>query len=217
MTGIVAIVPVKPFDEGKSRLAGLLSPDERRALNRSFLQRTLDLAAEFPGVASTFVVSRSEEVLAAAGRCGMTALREAAGGDLNAALAQATRHARQQGASGVLILPTDIPLVDAAVIRGIVADVKPPTVIVVPDRSGQGTNLLFQTPLLLEHYCFGPESLQAHRDAAARLGIPIAVRNHPAVALDIDTPDDFRQWQQAMAEAKPMEHDSIKLNRIMLS
>jgi 2-phospho-L-lactate guanylyltransferase len=203
MTGIVAIVPVKPFDEGKSRLAGLLSPDERRALNRSFLQRTLDLAAEFPGAASTIVVSRSDEVLAAAARCGVTALREAAGADLNAALAQATRRAREDGASGILILPTDIPLADAAVIRGIVADVKPPTIIVVPDRSGQGTNLLFQTPPVMEHYCFGPESQRGHRDAAARLGIEIVVRNHPAVTLDIDTPDDFRQWQKAIAEAKP--------------
>jgi len=35
------ILPVKPFGEGKSRLAGHLSPDRRRTLNRDLLAHTL--------------------------------------------------------------------------------------------------------------------------------------------------------------------------------
>jgi 2-phospho-L-lactate guanylyltransferase len=202
MKGLVAIIPVKPPEEGKSRLAALLSPDERRALNRTFLQRTLALACEFPGAGSTIVVSRSEEALAEATHLGIVALREQAGGDLNAALAQATLFARQRGATGILILPIDIPLADAAIIRGIVADAAPPAIIVVPDRNGQGTNLLFQSPPLLERYCFGAESLQGHREAAARLGVGFVLKRHPAVALDVDTPEDFRQWREALASAQ---------------
>ena len=40
-SGLWVVVPVKPFNEGKSRLAACISPQQRHALNRELLTRTL--------------------------------------------------------------------------------------------------------------------------------------------------------------------------------
>ena len=70
------IVPVKPFSEGKSRLAGYLSPQERRALNRDLLTRTLDAIRLAHIDAEIVVVSRDNDALDAATRLGSHALAE---------------------------------------------------------------------------------------------------------------------------------------------
>ena len=73
------ILPVKPFGEGKSRLAGHLSPDRRRTLNRDLLAHTLDAVrlAHVKGEhveGEIVVVSRDKEALEAAARTGSHAL-----------------------------------------------------------------------------------------------------------------------------------------------
>ena len=57
------IIPVKPFSEGKSRLAGYISPPTRRALNRNLLTRTLDAIRLAQIEAEIVVVSRDNEAL----------------------------------------------------------------------------------------------------------------------------------------------------------
>ena len=52
------IVPVKPFNEGKSRLAAHISPRQRRALNRELLTRTLAAINQAHLDAQLLVVSR---------------------------------------------------------------------------------------------------------------------------------------------------------------
>ena len=72
------IVPVKPFSEGKSRLAGYLSPQERRTLNRDLLRHTLDAIRLAQVDAEIVVVSRDNDALDAATRLGSHALVEEA-------------------------------------------------------------------------------------------------------------------------------------------
>ncbi len=71
-----AIVPVKPFAEGKSRLAGYVSPQERHTLNRDLLTRTLRAIRLAHVTAGTVVVSRDRGALAMAEQAGIYALAE---------------------------------------------------------------------------------------------------------------------------------------------
>jgi len=120
------IVPVKPFNEGKSRLAGHLSAQQRCALNRELLTRTLAAINQAHLDAEILVVSRDSRALAAAERAGSRALAEESQPctapsptcnpndtesepQLNAALTQAARHAATHGATKLLVLPTDSP------------------------------------------------------------------------------------------------------------
>ena len=54
------VVPVKPFDESKSRLAAILARQERAALTRSLLTRTLHVAQASGHFARLLVVSRDD-------------------------------------------------------------------------------------------------------------------------------------------------------------
>jgi 2-phospho-L-lactate/phosphoenolpyruvate guanylyltransferase len=189
-----AIIPVKPLVTGKSRLAGALSPHQRLALNRFLFDRTLATAAEYPGASHTIVVSRSDEVLAAACARGMVAVREETSGDLNAALAAATEVAISLGSTGLFILPVDLPLARPDRLRAIAEEASAPILVLVPDRHGSGTNLLYQAPVRLRRYRFGPHSIHRHRDSGAVAGLRVLVRYDASLALDIDEPDDLVHW-----------------------
>ena len=75
-SGLWAVVPVKPFSEGKSRLAGYISPQKRHALNRELLTRTLAAIHLAQIDAQIVVVSRDSNALAVAERAGSHALAE---------------------------------------------------------------------------------------------------------------------------------------------
>ena len=75
-SGLWAVVPVKPFSEGKSRLAGYVSPQKRHALNRELLTRTLAAINMAQIDAQIVVVSRDKSALAVAERAGSHALAE---------------------------------------------------------------------------------------------------------------------------------------------
>ena len=60
------IIPVKPFNEGKSRLAACISPQQRRALNRELLTRTLTAINKAQIDAQIVVVSRDSNALTVA-------------------------------------------------------------------------------------------------------------------------------------------------------
>ena len=68
-----AIVPVKPLRRGKSRLAGILTEDERTDLNRALLQHTLQVLSELREVDEVLVVSRDPQVLTIARSSGENA------------------------------------------------------------------------------------------------------------------------------------------------
>jgi 2-phospho-L-lactate guanylyltransferase len=193
---LFAVLPVKPFEEGKSRLSGLLSPAERIALNRELFELMLDRLVDHPGANRTIVVSRSAEVLALARSWGCVALEEPPPHGLNAAVLWGVLAAREQAADAVVVMPVDLPTSTTAALRAL-CDALPdaPTCLLVPDHHRRGTNLLLQSPPLLDQFAFGPDSLARHRALAAGAGLLAIVREHPAFAHDIDGPDDYQRWR----------------------
>lgn len=189
---LAAIIPVKAFGAGKSRLAGILDDRERAALNAGFLDRTLDLAAIFPGLRNTFVVSADDDALDVATSRGAVALRETGPG-LNAAIGQAVATARRGGATAALVLPTDLPLATAEDLLNLTAP--PLGLTIAPDRRGQGTNALCLAPVEGFTFRFGENSFAAHVEEARRAGLETQIHHAPRLGFDIDTPDDYRAWR----------------------
>jgi 2-phospho-L-lactate guanylyltransferase len=193
-----AIVPVKPLRRAKSRLRAALSDADRVALSRQMLERGLDALLALPEVRRTLVVSRDPEVLALARLHGAHTLSERPPIELNKALGLATRAAIGGGASGVLILPSDLPLVtpeDLAAVVGLLEG--PPAVVLAPDRRKEGTNAILVAPAGLIEYEFGPSSFDRHRSAALAAGARVAVCDRPGLALDLDLPEDLGIYRQA--------------------
>lgn len=197
------IVPAKPFGEGKSRLAPLLSEQERSRLNLHLFLNTIRLAAEIAGPASVVVVSRSQEALGIAQRSGALPILET-GVDLNAALRQATNVVLEKAAESVLILPTDLPLAGSTEIRQLVAAYRHDTLQIVPDSRETGTNILLLPPPMLKLYHFGPNSRLHHMRAAEAAGLRVAEQRIASLMFDVDTPEDYRCWRKLEREMRPL-------------
>lgn len=187
-----AIVPVKPLRRGKSRLAGILTEDERADLNRTLLQHTLQTLSELREVDEVLVVSRDPQVLTIARNYGARTVREDGQPELNTALKRATVIAQVYATRGVLVLPADLPLIsreDALALVERATD--PPVVVIAPDRHGKGTNALLISPAGLIEYDFGEDSFRRHCDLVKKAGARLEVVNLPSLGLDLDSPEDY--------------------------
>src|SRR5512143_3220041 len=106
-----AIVPVKPLRRGKSRLAGVLTENERTFLNYAMLENTLRALTSVTSVQQVLVVSRDPAALSLAREFQARTLQEDdENTNLNLALKRATVVAQMYAASAVMILPADLPL-----------------------------------------------------------------------------------------------------------
>lgn len=193
-----AIVPVKPMRRAKSRLSSVLGAEERLALSREMLNRVLEALAGVSGIERTLLVSRDTEAMALARHHGARTLSERPPIDLNQALQQATRAAVGSGASAVLVVPADLPLVTVEDLQELVAlSASPPVVVLAPDRRREGTNALLASPAGLIEYAFGPSSFDRHRASALTAGARVQVCDRPGLALDLDLPEDLALFREA--------------------
>jgi 2-phospho-L-lactate guanylyltransferase len=192
-----AIVPVKPLRRGKSRLAQILTDEERSALNQCLLENTLDTLQHVPEIEHVLVISRDPAALAIARLHGARSVLEHGTPQLNIALSRATIIAHQHAISGVLIIPADLPFLSVQDIQHLLRlQGEPPVVVIAPDRHQQGTNAMLVSPIGLIPYAYGPSSFQNHCEYALQAGARLEVLQLPSLALDLDLPDDLELVHQ---------------------
>jgi 2-phospho-L-lactate guanylyltransferase len=199
---LVAIVPVRGLERAKTRLGEALDPEERRALVEGLLRRTIRAAITTPGIRAVAVVSPDPEALAVAADAGAVTLPQGGGG-LNEGLADGRAWARELGATALLVVPADLPAIGPGELGLVLAAARDrlatsraagrlatSLVALVPDRAGEGTNLLLLAPPGAIPFQFGPGSRAAHAATAARAGAAYLEVEGP-LGLDLDTPDDL--------------------------
>src|SRR5262249_49783834 len=171
-----AIVPVKPFNRAKSRLASVLSPEEREELAEKMLRHTLETLVNSKAVAGTLVISRESKALALARDLGVHTVQEVGTPELNAALLRASQVVGALGAKAVLVLPADLPLLNVEDIEQVVRLGRYNTsVAITPDRNEDGTNALFVRPPGYIPFSFGPGSFHRHLKLAEDAGATIKI------------------------------------------
>jgi 2-phospho-L-lactate guanylyltransferase len=189
---IWAIVPVKPLRRGKSRLAGLLSEEQRTALNRYLLEHTLKTLNELTEIEHTLVVSRDPEALALTRSMGGRTVLEDGAPQFNTAIKRAAIVAKAQGARAILILPADLPLIVPNDLKTLIRrGKKEPTIVIAPDRRQDGTNALLVNPADLIEFGYGPGSFQRHCERATQAGAKLVVIQSKRLGLDLDLPEDL--------------------------
>jgi 2-phospho-L-lactate guanylyltransferase len=189
-SGVYAVVPVKDLWGTKSRLAPILDPGARAGLTLYMMGRVVRAILE-AGIADVCVVSPDRMVLEEAKRRGATPLVQESRG-LNPALEEGRRRALELGASTLLVLPADLPLLDARDVLAVLKEAgEGPSAVISPDGTRSGTNaLLIQPPDVLP-FAFGNDSFGAHLGAARRRGLAVRVCERPHVAFDLDTAGDL--------------------------
>jgi 2-phospho-L-lactate guanylyltransferase len=184
----VIAVPVKSLDAAKSRLAGALSPVERGVLTLAMLEDVLDAALD-AAAWRTWVVSADEAALEVAARRGaVPVLEEAPDPTLTGAVAQAEERALGEGVDALAIVLADLPRLTPAALAAALRTLGP--VVVAPSHSDGGTNVLLRRPPNSIRARFGTRSLERHVKEAEAADLPVAVVNDPAIAFDLDRPED---------------------------
>ena len=196
-----SIVPARGLAAGKSRLAGILEPAERMALNTLLLERALAAVEAADGkLAHCIVVSAGADALALAREKGAVPLKDPGEpGGLNAAVEAARNLARILGATTLRVLAADLPDVSGAALVALGAAVPASGVVIVADKHGSGTNALMLPAGSTFRFDFGEDSLARHQAAARALGAEPLVWHVPELAFDLDSPEDYRQWQARVA------------------
>lgn len=190
-----AVLPVKPFDWAKSRLDGVLAPEERSALARRLMLGSLAALVESACFERVVVVSRDAEALALAQERGAYPLTEDAPADLNRAIVAARALAMREGAGSLMVLASDLPLVQAADIRRVVEASGSASAVIVPDRRAEGTNALLLSPPHLIEPGFGVESFHRHLALLSEAAATVSVLRLDGIAFDVDVPDDLAELE----------------------
>lgn len=191
------IIPVKPLNRAKSRLAEVLTPDERSEFAEAMLRQILTVVATVPQVTGTLVISRDGRALTIAREYGARTVQESGAPELNLALMRATEVVRSWGCEAILILPADLPFVSAQDITTIIEKgQRVPSVVIATDRDQNGTNALLVRPPGLIDYQYGEDSFHHHLDQARELGATIAICESERLLLDIDVPEDLELYNR---------------------
>jgi 2-phospho-L-lactate guanylyltransferase len=177
VSGWTAIVPFKPPGARKTRLAEILSPQQREMLSERLFRHVLTTLRAVPMVSRVVVLS--------AGRPGdEVAWLQDGGGGLNVELHAARRGL---GATRVVIIHADLPFVGPADVTALLAAGEGGCAI-APDRHKAGTNALALNGLPDFGFAFGQGSFQKHLQAS---GHQARIVDRPGLGFDIDTPEDF--------------------------
>lgn len=197
---IVALVPLRSLHDGKQRLRGVLSVAERTALVQQLFRRTQHALVASGQIARIGIVSPDPALLD-----WTTTLHSVTpllpilqpGQGLNAGLEHG-RHVLlmpgldQPQPEGLLVVLPDLPSITAADVQALVGLSTAGTLVVAPDRHGQGTNALLVRPPGALPFHFGGTSLAQHAAAAQANRLDVRRYDAPGMALDIDTADDLQ-------------------------
>lgn len=196
-----AIIPVKPLARAKSRLSSVLTPEERQALAEALLRHVLRTVIGVPGIAGALVISRDTRALALARDMNAHTVQEGGTPELNSALMRATQVITAWRGRAVLILPADLPLLDAEDVTQILRlGQDEGSIVIATDQVQDGTNALFTRPPGLIGYAYGPGSFNRHVAEARAGNVPVHVYQSERLALDVDTPADLDQLRRLKPE-----------------
>jgi 2-phospho-L-lactate guanylyltransferase len=185
---IAALVPVKRLDEAKGRLAGLLTPDERRRLALAMLEDVLRALQAVPRIDQTAVVSPDAAALARAEELGAEPLPEPPlCRGVNQALTHASTVLAGRAAEALLVVAADIPTALPADIEALLEALPERGIAVVP-TADRGTGALALRPPGAVPFRYGRRSSVVHRREAVALGLPARVLHLASLTRDVDEP-----------------------------
>jgi 2-phospho-L-lactate/phosphoenolpyruvate guanylyltransferase len=198
---IFALLPVKTPQNAKQRLSGFLSAAQREILAQILYKQTLAALCRAEGIDRVAVITSDAEVAEHARRSGALVFDESRQVSHSVSADAACLRAIESGATTVLLVPIDVPLVTPADFTRLAAAARPSPpeaqragLIVVPSADGTGTNALARTPPNVIESRFGPGSCRAHLDQARAKNVPAEVLRLRGLMFDIDTPEDVAEF-----------------------
>ncbi len=200
------LLPLKEFAAAKQRLAGVLSAPERAQLFEAMVDDVLNVLTAQPAVERVVICSRDRAAVWLARYYEVEFLHEdqlqaapldrsrPAGDALNSVVNTAARRCLAQGATDLLVVHGDLPLLNDAELSHFIERHRAaagPAVTIAPDRRHSGTNLLAWRELPEFATRYGANSLQLHCAHAQALGVAPTLCELAGARCDIDEPEDL--------------------------
>ena len=193
------LVPVKNLANAKQRLAQVMEQSARTELAHAMLEDVLQALAE-SAADEVSVVTSDPFALELAEHHRFAVIPDDSNLSESAAIEMATRGCESRGIHSTLVIPADIPLIEAADIRAIYESAPAKGTVLVPSADQRGTNAVLRRPAALFPLRFGNDSFMPHLAAAIATHATCVVLSLPRIALDIDTPEDLQQLVNAGSE-----------------
>ena len=202
------LVPVKNLSAAKQRLAAVLDQPARTKLAQAMLYDVLTTLHHWttgekrPPVA---VVSSDPYAVELASEYGFEVIPDPDNPGETGAIELATRLCVERGIDSTLVIPADIPLIEAWELEEILEHAPAVGSVLVPAADGRGTNAAFRRPANLFPLRFGNDSFKPHHAAAQATGKPCVILNLPGIAVDVDNPSDLQQLVALPGETRAQQ------------
>ena len=191
--GIIAVVPMKPLAESKTRLAPDLTPDQRADLVIGMLRQVLG-AIRGASIDPFWVVGGDRRVRNVTRNLDGIWLEDL-GRNLNDTLAKAFDRVFEHGSSAMYVAG-DLPFLKPSDLHSMLrASQRKKNITLAPARRDGGTNAIlvpFGIPFRPE---LGPGSFIKHLAQAANLQVSVAICYSPGLGFDLDTLDDLETYE----------------------
>lgn len=196
------LVPVKNLSAAKQRLAGVLDQPSRTALAQAMLHDVLAALHGWKNRPQVAVVTGDPYAIKLAEEYKFEVIPDPANPGETGAIEMATRVCVERGADSTLVIPADIPLIQAGELEEILKHAPAEGSVLVPAADGRGTNAAFRRPANLFPLRFGNDSFKPHHAAAQATGKPCIVLKLPGIALDIDNPAELEDLAMMPGETR---------------
>jgi 2-phospho-L-lactate guanylyltransferase len=201
----VILIPVKNLSDAKQRLASVLDQLARTELAQAMLHDVVAAIAAWPQRPACTLVTSDPFAFALAGKYDFELIPDRTNPGETGAIEMATRLCEARGIDYTLVIPADIPLIQAAELAQILEVAPKEGSVLVPAADGRGTNAAFRRPANLFPLRFGNDSFRPHLAAAQATGKPCHVLQLPSIALDVDNPGDLQQLLDRPGETRTQQ------------
>jgi len=199
------LVPVKNSSSAKQRLAAVLGQSARTELAQAMLLDVLTALRSLKNRWPIVIVSGDPYAIELATEFAFEVIPDPVNPGETGAIEMATRVCVERGAESTLVIPADIPLIQAWELEEILKHAPAEGSVLVPAGDGRGTNAAFRRPADLFPLRFGNDSFKPHHAAAQATGKPCIVLNLPGIAVDVDNPADLQQLISSPGETRAQE------------
>jgi 2-phospho-L-lactate guanylyltransferase len=196
------LVPVKSLANAKQRLASILDQPMRTELAEAMLFDVLETLATWTNRPVVGIVTSDAFAIELARRFEFEVIPDNANRSETDAIEMATKVCESRHVDSTLVVPGDIPLINASELDQILEAAPVEGSVLVAAADGRGTNAAWRRPAGLFPLRFGNDSFKPHLAAARATQKQCVVLSLPGIALDIDNPSDLRQLAEAPGETR---------------
>ena len=191
--GVIAVIPMKPLEDSKTRLRRNFTPKQREDLALGMLRRVL-MAVRAASLDAFWVVGGDRRVLNLTRNSSGMWLEDLSK-NLNETVSKAFGQVFERRKSA-MYLAADLPFLKPSDIHSLIqASRRQINITLAPARRDGGTNAILVPAGIPFFPELGPRRFTKHLSQAAKLGVSVAICSSPGLGFDLDTPEDLETYE----------------------